>query len=175
MRGTSRRPWRLVGKGRSAAKALAGYTGIFARLAEDHGLLATLCRRLLDAPRSPPERRELFDTLRLELLAHAEAEEQEFHRSLRLHERTRELAGQGIARHHEMARLLGQMRSADVDTDEWKGALQRLAALLERHVHEEERQLFPRARDVLTKDEAQDMKQRFDRTRALHLRELARP
>lgn len=161
------------GKARAAAKSIIeGYGGIYRRLAEEHGEVSALMTRIASSSDSS-SRRELFDKLRKELLAHSHAEQQEFYSVLENHSETRSIASHSVAEHGEIELLLERLTTSDPSTKAWSEEFERLKQTVDHHVEEEEGKLFPQAKDVLTKDQAREIEHRFAQAKSGEMRRLS--
>ncbi len=152
---------KAAGKAKSIGKALQGYTGIFRRLAEEHQEVAMMLKRVATSD----DRRELFATIRKELLSHAKAEEKEFYTILRDQPETSALVEHSLEEHQEVERMLDELNTSDVASESWTRGIEELRASVEDHVKEEEQDLFPRARDVLGDDVAKNIEFNYDSTK----------
>jgi len=106
-------------------------------------------------------RRELFGKIRKELLSHAVAEEQVFYSTLRSYDRTRALVGQSGSDHEEVKQMLERLASMDISDSSWLPAFEVMMHSVEAHVEREEHELFPLAKDVLSKDQISDLESSF--------------
>lgn len=133
-----------------------GLTGVFAKLAEQHQEAAVLLKRAASAD-DVEKRRDLWTTVREELLSHERAERQVVYPALEGHPDLQDI----VQRHNEEAHTL-EAAIAEIDaggcaSPSWQAQLQRLTALVQKHVDEEEGEFFPRAQDTLGKDTARDL------------------
>jgi hypothetical protein len=137
-----------------------GLTGVFAKLAEQHQEAAVLLKRAAGVS-DVEKRRDLWATLRRELLSHERAESQVVYPALE------RLSGMEdiVQRHAEEADTLEvaitEIDIAGCSSPNWQTHLQRLVALVHKHVDEEEHEFFPRAQEALGKDATRDLEGPF--------------
>lgn len=149
-----------AGKLKGAGKALQGYPGIFHHLAGEHGEVAALMQRITRS--DGPTRDEVFPELKLNLLAHAHAEEQEFYPRLSSFAELEALVDRCKSDHKEVENLLQRLSAEDKHTDSWLALFEQMKAAVEEHVEREEKELFPQARDLLTRDQAGEMEKHYE-------------
>lgn len=139
---------------------MAGDKTIYDVLEQEHRDLLERIERLQKA-RDPKERKRLFDEVRGEITAHAEAESATLYDALREHAETEDQVAESEEAHDEMKALLRELATLQSDGDAWSAKLGALRETVEQHVEEEEGDLFAAARDVLSEGEAQALAQRF--------------
>lgn len=128
-------------------------------LANDHQETDRLLQQLR-ATADAAEQHWLFKELAHKLEVHALLEEELFYPALR---------GQGwdiriddaVADHETVHRLLLQIEQAGPGSDPWAHGIEELKINVERHVHEEESDLFPKAQAMLTPRAQEDLFQRM--------------
>ena len=143
------------------------YDVLTAEHREVDGLFAAI-----EAAEPGEERRKLFDRLRTELDAHARAEQDVFYAAIIDDEPTHDLTLEAREEHRLVLRLLKEIDALAGDNDLWMAKVQVLKELVRHHVKEEERQLFKRARSVLSDEEALEM---VDEYRAAKRRHQPKP
>jgi hemerythrin superfamily protein len=163
---------KAVGKAKRAKAAIKGERGIFRRLHEEHGTVSALMKRVR-ASSDADKKRELFDTIRTELLAHARAEEKEFYSLLLSHPSTRELIEHSIDEHEQVEQLIDELMVRDTATIEWDETFDELVESVEDHVEDEENELFPRAKQVFSPDDLDAIEERFIRVKEAQLQQLS--
>jgi hypothetical protein len=151
---------KVAGKAGAISARARGLTGVFNRLAEQHKEAASLLKRA-EVTSDPEKRWDLWNTIRAELLSHEQGELREVYPAFDRHVSLRNI----VEEHADDADLLEttikELDEIDVTSDAWGVALKRLIAAVERHAEEEEREFFPRAQDVLGKNETSALEQRF--------------
>src|ERR1700716_3504773 len=115
-----------------------------------------------DLENKTDDRRALFPELDRELSVHAEIEEKIFYPAAKEAEPTRDLVLESIEEHKQIKMVLADLEQTDKTTDEWGAALKVLKEDVMHHVGEEENELFPKVRKILSKDQLQDLGTRMD-------------
>ncbi len=170
----SEKAGKAAGKVKKASKAIQGYGAIFQRLAEEHGEVSTLMKRV-QASDDKETRIELFHEIKKELLSHAHAEEREFYEPLEKHPKTRSIAVHSKKEHEEIEELLGKLEGMiDNPTGAaWDTTFDKLQETVTHHVKEEENELFPKAHDVLSDQEAKEVEERYAKAKQRELKKVA--
>ncbi len=102
-------------------------------------------------------RQKLFPELDRELSIHAEIEENAFYPAAKEAEPTRDLVLESIEEHKQIKLVLADLEQTDMTTDEWGAALKVLKEDVMHHVGEEENELFPKVKKILSKDQLEDL------------------
>jgi hemerythrin superfamily protein len=108
------------------------------------------------------DRRSLFRDLDNELTVHAEIEEKIFYPAAKNAEPTRDLVLESIEEHRQIKMVLGDLEKADMRTDEWAADLQVLQEDVEHHIGEEEGDLFPKIKKLLSTSELEELGARME-------------
>ncbi len=135
---------------------------IYERLETDHDRQRDLVRRLAETSGDSADRRELWNKFKTELEAHANAEEQVFYAELIAHPDTQEKARHSVAEHKEAADLLEELDDMDMSSSGWLTRFKTLGHDVVHHVDEEEDEVFPKARKVISEAKAQSLAADFD-------------
>lgn len=147
---------KAVGTAKAAGATLAGYRGIFRTLKREHGELSVLMMRVA-TDRDGTARAQLFPIIARELLAHAQAEDAQFYSVLADHESTRAMVVELEAQHERIEILLGELAMTPVTAPDWMIRFRDLQRAVEEHVDQEEHQVFPRARRILSPEVAEEI------------------
>ena len=123
----------------------------------DHAIQRDLIEQLLATEGDSEDRRHLFKRLKQELTIHADAEERHFYVPLIEIDRTQDDARHGIAEHHEIEELVEQVEEAEFDSSGWLKHAKNLADKVLHHLEEEEQDYFPKANEVLSDEQAEEM------------------
>jgi hemerythrin superfamily protein len=150
----------MLSKGAGVMKGfkarLEGLTGVFKTLAEQHGQVAAMLKRL----QSKPEKKaELWPEIRRELLSHERGELREVYPVLRQHVQTRALAEHHDQEAAEMERLIEQLDTATAD--DWRRLFDQLTDTVIHHANEEENSIFPKAQEAIGDQAAKELEARF--------------
>ena len=167
------RPSEAIGKAAGLAKAakavITGQRGIFKKLQQEHGEVSALMARVA-ASSSEKVRRDLFPTIKQELLSHAKAEEKEFYAVLKRFDETKLMIPNSTAEHDDMEATLQELDGMDIAGEAWGNLFKKLVKKVQTHVREEEHDLFPKAQKVISDTEAVDIEHRFLRQKEAELR-----
>lgn len=126
---------------------------IFEALRISHVTQRALADNLIRTQGDSPERASLFTELKLELAAHAAAEERFFYVPLIAHDMTQEPSRHGIAEHHQMDKLVEQLASTELSSPGWLVAAKELHHKIYHHLEDEEQGVFQLAGKVLSEAE----------------------
>jgi hemerythrin superfamily protein len=122
-------------------------------LKEDHKKV----EKIFTAMEKQEDRQKLFPELDRELSVHAEIEEKIFYPAAKEAEPTRDLVLESIEEHKQIKMVLADLEQTDKSTDVWGAALKVLKEDVMHHVGEEEDELFPKVRKVLSKQQLEDL------------------
>lgn len=117
---------------------------------------------LLTSSADKARRQELLGALKEALIRHAHAEEKVFYPPLREKSQVHDLVEEGIHEHHAMEERLRRLAGIPMDSDDWIDAVEALKDRVQHHVHEEESEIFPKARQLLGDDELDRMAGRLE-------------
>jgi hypothetical protein len=136
---------------------------IFNRIKQDHDAAREVIEKLkATTPRAWKTRRELFDHLKLEMWVHHKVEEAVFYSHLRDGDDMHGEAMEAYNEHHMANGVFEELDTFPVDSEEWGMKFKALCELVEHHMDEEEKDFFPEARKVISKEVAELMGQEFD-------------
>src|SRR5438309_12045607 len=102
-------------------------------------------------------RQKLFPELDRELSIHAEIEEKIFYPAAKGAEPTRDLVLESIEEHKQIKMVLADLGQTDMRTAEWTAGLKVLKEDVMHHVGEEENDLFPKVKKILSKEALEDL------------------
>src|SRR5262245_42411589 len=152
---------KVAGAARKVASTALGYGGIFSTLQKDHAEVASLMTRLGRTRASDDEhsaeRRNLFATIRAELLAHASAEETTFYARLKSQPEILAIIDESIEDHQRIEDLLEELDRLGTDSLIFDSRFQELFATVEHHVAEEENRLFPKAKEAFSSQDVDEL------------------
>jgi len=135
----------------------------FTLLKADHDKVAGIFEKLEPTTeRGVKTREELFTRLFTELDVHARIEEEIFYPALREADQTHDLILEAFEEHAVVKQLLGELDELAKDDETWGAKLKVLQENVEHHVDEEENELFPKARKVLSTEEANALGERLE-------------
>ena len=132
-------------------------------LKTDHEKVAGLFEQLEPTTeRAVKTREELFTKLKQELDIHAHIEEAIFYPVLKQEAETRAITLEGVEEHHVIKMLLKELAGMQVDSEQWTAKLKVLKENVEHHVEEEESDMFKGAREVLSKEQLEELGTRME-------------
>jgi hemerythrin superfamily protein len=101
---------------------------------------------------NPEDKEALFEDLADKLAIHAKIEEEFFYPAVQ-ERKTEGMVLEAFVEHTSIKRLLADLMESDPDQPTFDAQIKVLQEQVEHHVEEEEGQLFPAARKLLSKDE----------------------
>jgi hemerythrin superfamily protein len=159
-----------MGTAKAAKATFEGLDGVFRHLVREHGEVSALLMRL-KASTDPDVRRELWPTIRKELLAHEQGEKREVYPAFRSEPDTRSMADEHDQDADELEEAIDELTATAVDSGDWQPTLDRVIQLVQEHVRDEEEVYFPIA-DRVFKDRSDDMLHRFEQAKSEAMRQL---
>ncbi len=123
---------------------------IFADLKHDHDNQRVLLAQLGETSGASDERKELFETLRQELQAHAAAEEESLYATMLGVPDLREDARHSVSEHKEVDDMLGELVEMDMSSSGWLVKFKEMRHRYLHHITEEEEEMFPTAAEGLS-------------------------
>jgi len=107
-------------------------------------------------------RQRLFPELDRELSVHAEIEEKVFYPATKEAEPTRDLVLESIEEHKQIKMVLADLEQTYKTTEEGGAALKVLEEDVMHHVGEEENDLFPKVKKILSEERLEDLGTRME-------------
>ena len=128
-------------------------------LKEDHAKVKKLLSQL-DKAQAPGRRDELLEKIVHEVEVHTRLEEEIFYPAF--HEAGRKkddgkLFHEAIAEHGAVKMIMPDLLQTERDSEEFAGKAKVLKDLIEHHAEEEEKEMFPRAKALLSEEELQEL------------------
>jgi hemerythrin-like domain-containing protein len=130
---------------------------VFDELKNDHTTQRTLMRLMLKTNEGTKGRKELFKRFKTALEAHAAAEDRVLYAPLLADAVGRRHAAHSIGEHEEIRDMLESLAQTDADSPEWVKRAEVLVKANKHHMQEEERDIFPIARKILSRAEVKEM------------------
>jgi len=165
---------RLAGLAKQAGAALGGDAGVLNTLEGEHAELSMLMRACLEEghddhdPEALVCRRELYQKIRILLLAHSRAEEQELYGVLELRPSTHAQAAHQVLEHRELEHLVRRLDHMNEGELGWMPTFATLQMKVEAHVRAEEAVLFAAAKQVLSDHELREIDDRYQAAKRRH-------
>lgn len=146
----------------------------FTLLKADHKKVAGILEKIdSTTERGVKTREELFTRLKTELDVHARIEETIFYPVLKKADETRDITLEAFEEHRLVKQLLGELDTMGKGEEQWTAKFTVLKENVEHHVEEEEGEMFPKARKVLSEEEADVLGERMEKARDEQLKAAA--
>lgn len=136
---------------------------IYAALHVSHQLQRSLCRKLLRARADVQKRRELFRSLRIELAAHAAAEERFLYAPILMDDAGLNSSRHALSEHHEIDELVEQLSATVGDSRRWRASAEALSHEVHHHLREEETRFFQVSGKILTRTQKKRLGTRYQK------------
>lgn len=131
-------------------------------LKKDHEKVSGIFEKLEPTTeRAVKTREELFTQLKQELDIHAQIEEQIFYPAIKEAEETHDITLEAYEEHHVVKQLLAELDELAKDDETWGAKLTVLKENVEHHVEEEEGEMFPSAKKVLSSEQIEALGERM--------------
>lgn len=147
-------------------------TDIFSILKSDHDLHRELLASIAETSGNSDERGELFESFRIEVTAHAAAEEESLYAAMLSDPDLRDDGRHSVSEHKEIDDMLGELQEIDEASGAWLIKFEEMRHRYEHHIDEEEEEMFPAAEKHFSKAKAEELGSKFDRRKPAEL-ELA--
>ena len=146
---------------------------IFDRLKQDHDVHRQLFASMADAADQPDRLKALFEEFRVEVTAHAAAEEETLYATMLARPDLREDAQHSVAEHKEIDDYLEELGELEFDSEKWRETFAQLKKRYLHHIEEEEEEMFPDAAEELTAEEEQKLADIFARRKPAEVQRAA--
>lgn len=134
-------------------------------LREDHDKVRELLSELSNTTnRAAKKRSDLLQKIKKEVLIHTQIEEEVFYPAFRdsQAEESKKLFYEAKEEHRAVDELvLPDIESTETATDEFAGRVKVLKDMIEHHAEEEEKEIFPKAKKALSKEELEQLGERM--------------
>jgi hemerythrin superfamily protein len=136
-----------------------------ALLKEDHAKVRKLLAQLeSSSERSGSRRQQLLSSIEQELKVHTRIEEEIFYPAFRdaaQKKDDRNLYFEAIEEHHVVDLVLPEIKKSGTDSEQFAAKAKVLKDLVEHHASEEEKEMFPRAKKLMDRDELVNLGERL--------------
>jgi iron-sulfur cluster repair protein YtfE (RIC family) len=144
------------------ARGKIAHDQLFDALKKDHEEVKNILARLQETE-SFPERKNLVDTLRQEILPHMIGEEKVVYASLREPKEAWCEALQSIEEHHAAQLILQELATLPTGDERFRAKVSVLKEMVERHIEAEEKKIFRDLLKVLSESRAMEVLDSFTR------------
>lgn len=152
---------KVAGTAKAMKAGFEGLRGVFLHLAEEHGEVGALLKRVSKSD-DAAIRRDHWSKIRSELLSHEQAEMAEVYPLLTSNEATREIVALHSQEAGQLKEAIAAVDALDYASPAWGPAFERLITLVQQHVAEEENEFFPRAQEVISEDQSKAVLERYE-------------
>lgn len=135
---------------------------IFDDLKADHDRHREMLAALAETRDDSAERRKLFEAFRVEVSAHAAAEEESLYAAMLANPELRDDARHSVAEHKEIDDLLGELIETEMSSPGWLVRFKEMRHRYEHHIDEEEEEMFPAAAKDLPQAEQDRLAKIFE-------------
>ncbi|WP_375195743.1 hemerythrin domain-containing protein [Sphingobium sp.] len=142
---------------------------IFDRLKQDHDAHRQLFDKMADAKDEPDRLEKLFEQFRVEVTAHAAAEEETLYATMLARPDLRGDAQHSVSEHKEIDDYLEELGELPFNGDGWNRKFADMKKRYLHHIDEEEEEMFPDAARELTAEEEQKLAALFARRKPAEL------
>lgn len=142
---------------------------IFDKLKQDHDAHRQLFEKMADAKDDNDRLEKLFEQFRVEVTAHAAAEEETLYATMLARPDLREDAQHSVAEHKEIDDYLEELQEQPFNGPEWQETFANLKKRYLHHIEEEEEEMFPDAAAELTDEEELKLAATFARRKPAEL------
>lgn len=134
---------------------------IFDRLKQDHNQHRELIKKLVEARGEPDRREKLFEQFKVEITAHAAAEEETLYSTMLANPDLREDAQHSVSEHKELDDYLEELEKLPFESAEWEAVFGKLKKRYLHHIEEEEEEMFPDAAEELSDADEKKLAKKF--------------
>ena len=140
---------------------------IFEDLKADHDRHRALLKQIADT--GTPDREAVFESFRLEVTAHAAAEEESLYATMLAIPDLRDEARHSVSEHKEIDDYFGALLDLEFGGDEWEAKFKEMRHRYEHHIGEEEEEMFPAAAEKLSAADEARLAEVFERRKPKEL------
>lgn len=133
---------------------------IYDYLKLDHKKVAHLFKQF-EKSESLERKKEVMEMIVQELIVHAESEQSTFYKALEGHSESRAEISHAEKEHKEIEVQIAAILNAKTNTETWEAHVSALKKMVEHHVDDEEGNIFKKAREILSDDEAHVIKEKM--------------
>ena len=143
-----------------------------ALLKEDHVKAKKLMTELEETTeRGVKTREQKWTKLLKELTIHENIEEEIFYPALAKHPKAKDIVLEALEEHHLVDDIVEQLKDTPFDDEHWAAKFKVTKENVEHHIEEEETEMFKITRQVLTKDELEELGASMEASTAEQMKE----
>ncbi|MCP1470003.1 hemerythrin superfamily protein [Sphingobium sp. OAS761] len=141
---------------------------IFDRLKQDHDTHRQLFKKMADA-KDEDQLQKLFEQFKVEVTAHAAAEEETLYATMLARPDLREDAQHSVSEHKEIDDYLEELAELKFNGEAWRKKFDQMKKRYLHHIDEEEEEMFPDAAKDLTAQEEERLGKLFAKRKPAEL------
>lgn len=126
-----------------------------------HELQRALCRRLTRAKSGTESRSRILRELRIELAAHAAAEERFLYAPILMDDAGLNSSRHALAEHHDIDECVEKLQEADRGGNGWHARAKKLSHEVHHHLREEEKKFFQVSGKILSETQKKQLAKRY--------------
>ena len=115
--------------------------------------------------RSSVKREKIFLEFSTLLALHERVEEKVLYLALEDHAETKSIVLEGVQEHHLADLLVAELKNMDVSDPDWGSKFHVMGEVVEHHLEEEEKKMFPQVKKVLSEKELLKISKKMDSMR----------
>lgn len=142
---------------------------IFADLKADHDRQRSMLKLVAEMEGNDQERQDLYEELRLDISAHAAAEEESLYATMLANPDLRDEARHSVSEHKEVDDFFADLAEQEFGSAAWEQMFQEMRHRYEHHIDEEEEEMFPAASRELSSDEEERLGKVFEQRKPKEL------
>ncbi len=123
---------------------------IYDALRDSHETQRSLCRKLVRSRPHTKDRQDIFTALRIELAAHAAAEERFLYAPILMTDTGLSSSRHALSEHHEVDEIVEEMQELGVAHRGWMAKARKLSEKVHHHLKEEEKKFFQVSGKILS-------------------------
>lgn len=162
---STRRTTSSGSRSRSASRSRAMQADAISLLKKDHEKVRGLLRQLeRSASKGDGKAEQLLEQIDQEVKIHTQIEEEIFYPAFRdaaKKKDDRELFFEAREEHHVVDLVMPEVEDTDSDAEEFAAKTKVLKELIEHHADEEEKEMFPKAKKLMGRDELRELGSRL--------------
>lgn len=136
---------------------------IYDALRESHKVQRSLCKKLVRAADDSDKRQALFTELRIELAAHAAAEERFLYSPMLMDDMGLNSSRHALAEHHNLDECVEDIQKLSASSKKWGKLINKLTDDVLHHLKEEETKFFQISGKILTDSQKTQLAKRYQK------------
>ncbi|OXS99337.1 hemerythrin [Notoacmeibacter marinus] len=137
-------------------------TDIYEAIKADHDKHRALLDSIEKTSGDSDDRRQAWEEFYYEVKSHAAAEEETFYSQLIADPDGQDDARHSVSEHKELDDLMEELNTVDMSSPAWLQKFKQLRHDYEHHIDEEEDEIFAKAKEVFSNEEAERFAPRFE-------------